>query len=206
MATAAVSGPTPAQATPRKTLPWATVVVAVAAGTLSFLPGARAAAEFERERILAGELWRLWTAHFVHFGGSHVGWNLAAIVPAGIWVERLVPGRTRLLYLLAPGIIGVALLALDARLQIYAGLSGVATGVLALLAFTQLARVEPAARRWWWGGLGLLAAKIVLETARRQPVFAHFAAAEIQPVPLAHLMGLACAAVVHGWCRPAPSA
>jgi hypothetical protein len=54
VATAAVSGPTPAQATPRKTLPWATVAVAVAAGTLSFLPGARAAAEFERERILAG--------------------------------------------------------------------------------------------------------------------------------------------------------
>ena len=181
-------------------------MVAMAAVILYFLPGARAAAEFERERILTGELWRLWTAHFVHFGGSHLWWNLTAIVPAGIWVERVVPGRTRLLYLWAPGIIGLALLALDARLQIYAGLSGVATGALALLAFTQLARVEAAARRWWWGVLGLLAAKIVLETARRQPVFANFADADLQPVPLAHLLGLACAAAVHGWHRPAPPA
>ncbi len=206
MATAAVSGPTPAQVTPRKTLPWATVAVAVAAGLLHFLPGTRAAGEFERERILAGELWRLWTAHGVHFGGSHLWWNLTVIVPAGIWVECLVPGRTRLLYLLAPGIIGLALLALDARLQTYAGLSGVATGVLALLAFTQVAKVEPAARQWWRAVLGLLAAKIVLETVWRQPVFANFADAELQPVPLAHLVGLACAAAVHGWRRPTPPA
>lgn len=201
-----MSGPTPAQATPRKTLPWATVAVAVAAGMSYFLPGARAAAEFERERILAGELWRLWTAHVVHFGGSHLWWNLTAIVPAGIWVECVVPGRTRRLYVLAPGIIGLALLALDARLQTYAGLSGVATGVLALLAFTQVARVEPAARRWWRGVLGLLAAKIVLETAQRQPVFATFADADLQPVPLAHLMGFACAAAVHWWRPPTPPA
>jgi rhomboid family GlyGly-CTERM serine protease len=150
--------------------------------------------EYDRERVLAGGWWRLWTAHLVHFGASHVGWNLAVFVPAAAWAERLAPGRVRLFLVIAPGGIGLALLVLEPTLTRYAGLSGVAAGVLALLAFLKL-RTSDADPWFWRGALVLLAGKIAAETWLGRALFAHFTTTGTEAVPLAHLAGVACAAV-----------
>ncbi len=157
---------------------------------------------YERAAILNGEYWRLWTGHLVHFGQSHLFWNLTIFALASCWAERLAPARARLLLALAPGVIGLALLALDPALRTYGGLSGVAAAQLAFLAFTQLA-LNPAngpgaaSDRWFWRAvLALLLLKIAVEFAADQPFFARFASG-VRSVPLAHLAGFLVASTVH---------
>jgi rhomboid family GlyGly-CTERM serine protease len=176
--------------------PWATGIVAAGAIALYRWPGAAGLLVYDRERVLGGEWWPLVTSHWVHFSASHLVWNIAVLVPVGAWCESLEPKRTRWLYLIAPPLIGLTLLAGDAGLARYAGLSGIATAAVVLLALTQVRRGPD---RWIWiVVLGLVAAKVVAESIHAGPLFAAFADASIRPVPLAHLAGGAVAALVHG--------
>ncbi len=175
-------------------VPWAALLVASLAAAGWFWPDATDVLLYERDRVLGGEWWRIWTAHFVHLGGGHLVWNLVVFVPAAVWAERLAPLRTRLFLAIAPGIIGAVLLALDSALTRYAGLSGVAAGAITLLAVLKLRAVG--SDRWFWcGALLLLAVKIAAETASRQPLLTDLGADGAQPVPLAHLAGIVCAAI-----------
>ena len=176
--------------------PWATLGMAALAVGVCVLPGVRARLLFERDAIWIGELWRLWTAHVTHFGLNHLLWNLAVFVPAGIWAERIAPRRTRWLLAIAPLSISVVLLS-DAALQRYGGLSGLAAAVLTLLALIQLSATGRTDRWFWWSVLALLVVKIIAEWLAGQAGFARFSSAEIRPVPLAHLAGVATAAAVY---------
>lgn len=177
--------------------PWATLAIAFAAVAIWVWPRGQEILLYERGRIVGGEWWRLFTAHGVHWSMSHLGWNLAVFLPAGIWVERIAATRTRWFFLCAPAIIGISLLAGDAALARYAGLSGMGVGVLTLLALTKLAGKSE--ERWVWQGvLLLLAVKIATEFLLGRALFAHFEAGQIRPMPLAHLAGAACAVLVHG--------
>jgi len=187
------------QATPpnRPAFPWITLVIALAA--LAALLSAQVSAWliYDRTLIFKGEVWRLWTGHVVHFGLSHFTWNLAVFLPAGVWLERLWPAVTRWFYALSPLIISAALLTLDPTLTRYAGLSGVATGMLVLLACLQLGRrqVEPA---WFWVSvLTLVGIKIGVELFTGAPVFVS-GFGDIRTVPLAHIFGIIAALVFWG--------
>ena len=152
---------------------------------------------YDRTLIFNGEVWRLWTGHVVHFGLSHFTWNLAVFLPAGVWLERLWPAVTRWFYALSPLIISIALLILDPTLARYAGLSGVATGMLVLLACLQLGRrqQEPA---WFWASvLTLVGIKIGVELFTGAPVFVS-GFGHIRTVPLAHIFGIIAALVFWG--------
>lgn len=183
-----MDSPQPARA---PTWPWATVVIAAAAlVTFGFVPLADALI-YDRSLIFSGQIWRTWTGHIVHFGSSHLLWDLAVFFPAGCWVERLNPRCARWLYLLGPIIISAVLLACDPTLERYAGLSGLAMGTLVLLAIIQLTNKNESP--WLWAGVLLLAAaKIVLELRQGAPLFVGDFA-HIRNVPLAHLSGIGCA-------------
>jgi rhomboid family GlyGly-CTERM serine protease len=146
--------------------------------------------EYDRTDIGGGEFWRLWTGHVTHFGWSHLAWNLAVFVPAGIWLERKRPIAARWFLAIAPVAISGALWMTDAALERYAGLSGVATGLLVFLAL--LERGEPkGGARFWNLALILVAAKIALELATQNSLFVHFGHPEIRSVPAAHVAGAA---------------
>lgn len=179
----------------RRGCPWATVAVALAALGVAAWPAAGAVLEYERVAVLRGELWRLWTGHVVHYGASHLAWNLAVFVPAGVWLERLAPVRLRWLLVVAPVAIGGALLAVDASLARYAGLSGVATGVVALLALTKLGTTGSDVF-FWRAVLGLVALKIAVEGFGAQPLFAVFDLPGVRTVPLAHGVGAGAAGLL----------
>lgn len=179
------------------------MLVGLAAASAAW-PAAVAAdvAEYDRAAVLRGEVWRLWTAHVVHYGASHLAWNLAVFLPASGWLERVAPARLRWLLVLTPAAIGVVLLATDPALARYAGLSGVATGVVTLLALTKLG--APGGDAFFWRAvLALIVVKIAVETVWRMPVFAAFDRPEVHTMPVAHLVGAAMAVAVHGaaWCR-----
>lgn len=177
--------------------PWATACVSLAAVACFFWPDSVRVLAYDRQLALDGSVWRFWTSNVVHFSGSHLAWNLAVFLPAGVWLERILPGRAAWLCLLTPGLTGLALLLAEPDLQTYAGLSGLATAALTSLALTQLTRAAPGERRWWRLVLGLVALKIVIEAAQSRPLFATFTDGEVRPVLLAHLMGVACALALH---------
>jgi rhomboid family GlyGly-CTERM serine protease len=187
----------------RAGVPWATALVAILALVIHLVPAFGEALIYNRALIFRGEWWRVFMGNWVHFGGSHLFWNLAVLVPAGIWLERVSRRRARALFVLAPVVIGLALFALDPTLSRYAGLSGVATGLLALLALTQLT-LQPGDRWFWRAVLGLLALKITAEFLREQPFFARFADEGMRAVPLAHLAGALCGCWLHFRRRRSP--
>ena len=170
--------------------PWATVAVALAAMlTFSF---ARLADVFiyQRSLIFSGQIWRTWTGHIVHFGPTHLWWDLAVFLPAGCWLERLRPKCAYWLYLLCPIIISAVLLIFDPTLERYAGLSGLAVGTVVLLALIQLQNKNESI--WLWVGVLLLvAAKLVIELRQGAPLLVSDFK-DIRNVPLAHLSGTAC--------------
>ncbi len=169
-----------------------TLLLAVAAGVALISEPVARALIYDRVLIFHGEIWRIWTGHVVHFGTSHFIWNLAVFLPAGWWLERLWPGITRGYYLASPLIISAAMLALDPTLGRYAGLSGLATGMLVLLSALQLGRRSEEPAWFWLSVLLLVAIKIGVELFTGAPVFVS-GFGDIRTVPLAHIFGIVSA-------------
>ena len=176
--------------------PWATVS-AVAAALVPFAwPTLAVPLLYQRQEIFAGELWRVATGHFVHFGASHLAWNALVVLVAGSWAETLAPGRVRFYWVTAPVAIGLTLLALDPALATYGGLSGVATGLVVLLA-AELWRRGGRDRAWAAALFGLTALKLFADTRGFGGVV-RYADETIRTVPLAHAAGAVWAAAVAG--------
>lgn len=164
------------------------------AALVALLPGAPAMLVLDRAALASGQWWRLWTGHWVHFSPSHLAWNLAVMLVAGALLERVRPGRLLRFTLLAAPLISAAVLIGEPQLAAYGGLSGLATGVAALLALTELehSRREPI---YWIGFLLLVAVKSGFDAVSHRPMFGRFSSAGIQVSSTAHLAGL-CAAVL----------
>jgi rhomboid family GlyGly-CTERM serine protease len=166
-----------------------TLVLALLAGLALKFESVAAGFIYDRQLIFKGEIWRAWTGHVVHFGLSHSTWNLAIFLPTGWWLERLWPVLTRWFYLACPLIISAALLMLDPSLARYAGLSGLATGMLVLLAGLQLGRRKEEPAWFWWSVLALVGAKIGVELFTGAPLLVS-GFGNIRTVPLAHIFGV----------------
>lgn len=164
------------------------LLAALPAILLWLVPATHGALLCERTAILRGEWWRLWTGHWVHFSFSHLAWNLAVLLGAGAWLEHVRRGWFARYILAGAPLISLALLAGEPAMQTYGGLSGLATGVVVLLALTQISPASPA-RRWWMGALVLVAAKTALDASHAPALFAQFASPAIRPSALAHAAG-----------------
>ncbi len=165
-----------------------------------------AACLYDRDAILQGEWWRLWTGHWVHFSTSHLGWNLVVLLAAGTWLERLRPGLlARYVFVGAPAA-GLGLLAFAPGMEIYGGLSGLATGVVVLLALVQLG-IKRTERIWWLAVLALTTGKVAVEACSLAPLFSRFGSTGVHVSTLAHGLGALLALPVF-WvhrCRALPA-
>ena len=182
------AAPPPSDKAKHWSTPWFTLGACALAVGAWFWPRSFDALDYERAQILHGEWWRLITGHWVHFSGSHLFWNLIVMLPAGVWLERLNPAALRWTIAVSPLAISLALLAFDPSMAIYAGISGVASGVLVALAVNGL-RTEPRARWLWLAVLALFVAKVAIESFRSHPLNPELTAQHIHSVPLAHLVG-----------------
>lgn len=151
---------------------------------------------YDRAAILHGEWWRLVTGHWVHFSVSHGGWNLVALAATTLWLESLRPGWTvRFVALTAPTI-GVGLLALTPTMATYGGLSGLAVGVVTLLALVQLdTATHRRARVWWLTALALIVGKLLWESVAGTPLFSRVEVGAYCVSVAAHVLGFVAAAI-----------
>ncbi|MBI3715681.1 MAG: rhomboid family intramembrane serine protease [Betaproteobacteria bacterium] len=112
----------------RPTLPSALIaLIAIAVIALAFAPeGLQRGLEFDRAAILHGELWRLWTAHLVHYSRQHAATDIVMLLVAGTCAEKLAgAGRVVQAFLWIAPVIALALLFVSTDLVGYRGLSAV---------------------------------------------------------------------------------
>ncbi|MBI2518029.1 MAG: rhombosortase [Opitutae bacterium] len=173
---------------PAQGRPWVTAALAVATVLVAASPAMQTGLMLDRPLISVGQVWRLWTGHLVHHGASHGLWNLVVFIPVGCWLERIRPTLARLYLLIASALISAGLLAFDPQLSRYAGLSGLATGLLLLLACDRLKQINREPRWVWLGVLILVAGKIGFEWMTDTPIFSRLNDG-VKNVPLAHLFG-----------------
>jgi rhomboid family GlyGly-CTERM serine protease len=165
------------------------------AALLAFAPARHDLLLLDRSAMAAGEVWRLWSGHWVHFSASHLLWNVAVLLAAGTWLEHTRPGLLWRHTCLAAPLIGLAVMIGEPRLQIYGGLSGLATGVAVLLALHQL-RV-PGPSRWIWAAvLALIAIKSVYDVTQTDALLVAFAQPGVRSSTTAHAAG-AIVALAH---------
>ena len=143
---------------------------------------------YDREAILAGEVWRLFTGNWVHFSASHLVLDLVVLGVAGAIMESRRAACWPRVLLLSPWVIGVGLLVCEPRMSFYGGLSGVATAAVVCLALDALHSGFIAR----WAGatvLLLIAAKLAFEWGTGSALFVGTSGTEFVTSPLSHLLG-----------------
>ncbi|MGD2119905.1 MAG: rhombosortase [Chromatiales bacterium] len=165
-------------------LPWRTLlllVLAVCANLLlGFAPGQWV---FDADAVAQGELWRLFTAHWLHSDAEHALWDIAALAMLGWMFEQRLAGR--LFGALLMGTVAVngwLLLSANAP-EFYCGLSGILNSLL-VVGLVQTWRDWPHPVVWLTGVGALL--KIVIELNSGQALITD----TVWPsVPQAHAAG-----------------
>jgi len=186
--------------------PWSVAVVALAGlCTLGYLMPATSAWVQQhltgRLDALAHEPWRLLTGPLVHASWGHAARDLTTLLALGLLWERAL-GR-RFLPLIGVGtcIPPVVTFALQPRLRLYCGLSAAVYAVLAAGLVLEWRR--DGRRPWLLLLTAAVALKLVVEVASGDLLLPMGHPVGVQPVPLAHLVGAACAAVA--WTPPTHS-
>ena len=180
-------------------LPWLVLLIAAAAVGIFTLPGWSEALAYGRGAIRAGQWWRVWTAHVTHWSWDHLLWDVLALVVAGWWAWTLDRRATAAVLVLSPLAISAGLWVWHPEMQRYRGLSGVDTGLFALLAVA-VAWAAWRDRAWGWLAAAALAGavlggKLAYEGATGATLFAR-SEGVFEPVPLAHALGAAVGTVV----------
>ena len=180
--------------------PCASLLLSLAAGGLFLLPSLVHALEFDRAAIAAGEVWRLVTGHWVHFGFEHLFWDVLAFGCLGAACER--SSRARFLACVAASAcaISAAVWFWLPEMTAYRGLSGIDSALFGLL-FVGLASDAVRARSSSQVALAttLFAAfllKVAFEVFTGGNVFVKSMEAGAVGVPLAHVVGVTVGVLV----------
>lgn len=132
----------------------------------------------DRDAVLGGQLWRLWSGHWVHLDARHAAINLAALVLMALIAARMRQLRPLLVASLPMMPLVAALLLLTAPdLQWYAGLSGLLHGWAAWLLLRR------------GGGVATIGAVLLAGKLIREQVAPAADASAFPVIHAAHLIG-----------------
>jgi len=143
----------------RRQIPWVFVILAVLALVIQLNPAWRDPLIYQRDQI--GQIWRLWSGHWVHFGWPHFVVDVGLFLILGWMLERRHPRLALSSLVLMPLFISLAIFAFDPEMVRYAGLSALNLGLLLILALQGWQRDW---RDWFWPAvLVIYVAEIVFE-------------------------------------------
>lgn len=118
---------------------------------------------FDREAILTGELWRIWTGHLVHFSIQHAVIDIVALLCLSqIMEDSIGPWQLFLALVIGAALISIGLLYWAPQLNVYRGASGLSV-MLSVMAAETLGRKFPKLRLFILVLSALLILKIGLE-------------------------------------------
>lgn len=187
-------------------VPWVTLSLVAFSLATYLQPAWSAALIFDRGAIEGGEFYRFLSAHFVHASDSHLAWDIAAFAGIGASIERR--SRVQLFQVIGASVLPVTLAVWwwQPELYYYAGLSGLCSALLVALVAACWREVRAPQQRARRQALILLTLcfvlKLVFEFLTERSVFA--APGSFVPVPLAHLVGAACASTCIAFQRLRP--
>jgi rhomboid family GlyGly-CTERM serine protease len=141
--------------------------------------------EFDRQQILSGEIWRIWTGHLVHTNSAHFALNItAAIIIYFTFFTRMKSGELWLYSFVFAALISVALLLIYPNIDWYNGLSGL---LHALVAYSSL-RLARDGDKMFWAGFFMVWVKVLLEVIRAHSGYETLVG-DMTVITEAHLMG-----------------
>lgn len=141
--------------------------------------------EFNREQILSGEIWRIWTGHLVHTNISHFSLNIVAAIIIYFTFFTKIKSYELLLYgFVFAALISVTLLCIYPSLGWYNGLSGLLHALVAYFS-VRLAIDED---KVFWVGLVLLWIKVLVEAIRSHFGYENLVG-DMAVITEAHLIG-----------------
>jgi rhomboid family GlyGly-CTERM serine protease len=157
---------------------------------------------YDRSAILSGQVWRMFTGHWVHFSTSHLFYDSLVLGIAGWMIETQKLPHFAWLCCLAPWFISGVLLVVEPQLQWFGGLSALATAAIVYLTLFGLREAPP----WRWvcqAALLGLAAKIIFEIITGRMLFAAMNPS-IEVSVGSHLAGGLCAWLCFLWSARQP--
>lgn len=199
--------------------PWVSLLATSIGLLASALPASPALLAYTSRSVERGELWRLWSAHFVHYNGAHLWGDLLAFAVWAVLVES--ESRRALLATLllgAPALMSALALCYPDLAQ-YRGLSGLDTALvielILLRGFAPPARGdEPGAGPWLTRrlgrsllrrvailSLGLSVAKVGYEACVGHALIARNLGNGVRLLPAAHAFGALVGLAVY-WALP----
>ncbi len=170
------------------------ILLGFASILLQLFPPALRWLQFDRPAIAAGQVWRLFTGHWVHWSGEHLFWS-GGVFLLLVFLNRHTSPARLITCVLSSVVVISATTWIGTELRFYHGLSGIDSALFMLLAVDLIAE-NIAGRRpiRAWAALALVIgfiAKIAYEAVAGRAFFVDGAAAGMVPVPLAHLAGAA---------------
>jgi len=167
-----------------------TLSFSLLAGATYFSPDLTSLFIYDREALLAGEVWRLLSAHLVHFSGQHLCYDLIAFSIAGSFIESYSHQKWFLLCSMMALFISIVLFLAEPDMRYYGGLSGLAVGsIFYLILFHLYYHLHS---KFWWMVLLIILSKMMVEilysNTPSNGLFVH--------MPLSHIIGSLVALVI----------
>jgi rhomboid family GlyGly-CTERM serine protease len=152
----------------------------------------------DRHALMQGEVWRLWTGHFVHFSAQHAWVNILVLASTGNIVERYI-GRFKFAFFVPSSVVFISagLLLWQPTLLEYRGLSAIAT-MLTVAALFVVAKQHRAATIYLVLLGILLSAKLIGEAFGITSVAADLPAG-VAVEWRSHVLGAAAGLMLIGW-------
>lgn len=170
--------------------PWVSAGLAVIALAIACAPGSAEALQYNRARVMAGEVWLLLSSQWVHWTARMAWADLGVLLGLGVWLETRGERRALVLSLSFGAVLtSLAVHALSPDLFFYRGSSGLASALFVQSALVAARSADRVPRALAVLAAALFLAKAAWESLSGQTLFAGPLGPGVRVVPLVHLLG-----------------
>jgi rhomboid family GlyGly-CTERM serine protease len=174
-------------------LPRVTLAVVAGALLIASAPALHAVLIYDRDKILAGELWRMFSGHWVHLSTRHLVLDVSAMAFIGYLIESKNNAHFAVLCMVGPFLISAISLFTAPEMHRYYGLSALALAAWTFLALHNLIlRQSPLLSSLMLAAVG---AKILFELSSANAFFVPSNDPQIRVAVVSHIAGAIIGAV-----------